>query len=606
MLSAKSKVYEAARDDAYVDLSAALIRMSISDRHAALETKIQDGDHLATPLIIAAYNGNLKAMKILLRYNADIEARGTIKLDDQVAEGCTPLWVAAATGHLDVVKLLIEQNAEVDGRTETNSTPLRVASYFGRHDIVRCLVVNGADVNARNDNDHTPLMNACGNGHLAVVSYLVAHGAEIKLQDKFGYSSLHYAVEYDQFEIVEDLLALGAPQWPNNNRLTPLLLASNRCKIEMVEYLIKNPQCTLKEQRIEALELLGATIANQSKVDCDTKKAFFYMKRGMEERFQDSLRPLLKRRMKPMEAYENRKESQNLKELALIEGNDHAIHMEGLMIRERILGTGNIELHHPIKYRGAVLADARNFSCCIGLWKHALEISCHCRSEEVREDLTFLCEVFCEMIENNFLPGQKDIEEVFEKLVGECERLSEQMMHSSNLKGEDEVKLLRDKLETLVIISLHLMTMFTKAQDMRKEQISTAVMSDLIQRFLRLNPCSQKGNTLLHLSVCYKTLTDDRRVQNVCKFPCPKTLKLIINAGGNVNAVNDEGNTTLHLAVAFKPTINSDLQASRDVLKALLDGGIDKDMVNNDGKTAMDVAETDEARRILTMTNRMK
>ena len=322
MLSANSKVYEAARDDAYVDLSAALIRMSISDRHTALETKIQDGDHLATPLIIAAYNGNLKAMKILLRYNADIEARGTVKIDDEVIEGCTPLWAAAAAGHLDVVKLLIEQNAEVDGRTAKNSTPLRVAAYRGHHDIVRCLVENGADVNARNFVDHTPLMIACYNGHVPVVSYLVAHGADIKLQDKWGYSALHRAVENNQFEIVDDLLDLGAPQLPNNYRLTPLLFASNACKIEMVEHLIKDPQCT-KRQRIEALELLGATIANERNVDGDTKKAFFYMKRGMEERFQDLSHPFFKQHMQPIEAYEHRKESQNLEELALIEGNDH-------------------------------------------------------------------------------------------------------------------------------------------------------------------------------------------------------------------------------------------------------------------------------------------
>ena len=604
MLSANSKVYEAARDDAYVDLSAALIRMSISDRHTALETKIQDGDHLATPLIIAAYNGNLKAIKILLRYNADIEARGTIKSKKEVIEGCTPLWAAAAAGHLDAVKLLIEQNAEVDGGTVTNSTPLRVAAFHGHHDIVRYLAESGADVNARTVFDRTPLMIACHNGHVPVVSYLVAHGADIKLQDKSGCSALHRAVQNDQFEIVDDLLALGAPQLPNNDRLTPLLLASNECKIEMVEHMVKDPQCT-KQQRIEALELLGATIANDSDAHCDTKKAFFYMKRGMEERFQDLSHPLFKQHMQPIEAYENRKESQNLKELALIEGSDHAIHMEGLIIRERILGTGNIELRDPIASRSKVFADARNFRCCVGLWKHVLEISCHSGRELITGDLTFCCQVFCYMILQNCVPQQKDIEEVFEKLIGEYERVSEQLMQPSNLKGEDEVKLLQDKLESLVYISLHLMTIFAKVQDIRKKE-SSAVMSALVQRFLCLNPCSQSGNTLLHLSVCCKTVTDYRPMHRVCKFPCAKTLKLIVKAGGNLNAVNDEGNTAWHLAVAFKPTNDSDLQVLRDVLKALLDGGINKDLVNNDGKTALDVAETDEACRILTVKNSMK
>lgn len=154
MDSAKRKVYEAARDGAYVELCGTLIRMSISERHDVLETKTQDGDHFATPLLIAVYNGHLNAVKILLRYGADTEGRGTVKIETEVViEDCTPLWVAASEGHLDVVKLLIKHNAEVDGRTATNSTPLRAAAYDGRHDIVRCLVENGADVNARNNWD---------------------------------------------------------------------------------------------------------------------------------------------------------------------------------------------------------------------------------------------------------------------------------------------------------------------------------------------------------------------------------------------------------------------------------------------------------------------
>ena len=58
--------------------------MSISERRTVLETKTQDGGHLATPLIIAAHNGHLDAIKILLRYKADIEIRGTVKIEGQV------------------------------------------------------------------------------------------------------------------------------------------------------------------------------------------------------------------------------------------------------------------------------------------------------------------------------------------------------------------------------------------------------------------------------------------------------------------------------------------------------------------------------------------
>ena len=597
MMTAKPTVYEAARDGNFIELCDCLIRMSISERRTALESKIQDGDHFVTPLIIAAYNGNLNAVKILLRYKADIEALGSIKIDGKVIEGCTPLWAASLAGHLDVVKLLIERNAEVDCRTSTNSTPLRSAAFRGHLDIVRFLVENGADINVRNDGDNTPLMVACYRGHAAVVSYLIAHGARLNLQGECGYSALHCAVEKDHFEIVDDLMALGASQLPNNGRLTPLLLASNCCKIEMVENLIKSPKCT-KEQRIEALELLGGTIANESKV-YDIKKAFSYMKRGMEERFQESSHPLLKKCMEPLEAYDCRKESQSLKELEEIEGNDHAIHMEGLIIRERILGTENMELCYPIRYRGAVFADSGNYDLCIGLWLHAMDISHQCSSEEVTEYLGLFCNVFCDMVEKNCPPRQKHIEEVFERVIGAYQMLIEKLQ-SGNLEDKDETKSLRENLETVIYNALHLTYIFVKVRDIRKKE-SSGVFG-LIQRFLSLNPRTQNGDTLLHLSVWYKTPTDERFVSKVCKYPCAKTTKVIINAGGNVNAVNNEGNTPLHLAVAFKSSAG-DLQALRDVLEALLDAGANKELVNKDGKTALEVAEADESCRILTVKN---
>ena len=184
--------YQADRDDGS-DLFDWVKYLSAESRKATLETKIKDGDDLATPLIIAARDGKLDFVKVLLRYEANIEARGTIKIGEEVIEGCTALWIAAANGHFDVVRLLIEQNAEVDGRTSNNSTPLRAAAVDGHLDIVRCLVENGADVNARNYLNSTPLMVTCYKGHLDVASYLVKHGANINLQDNHGRSCLHDA-----------------------------------------------------------------------------------------------------------------------------------------------------------------------------------------------------------------------------------------------------------------------------------------------------------------------------------------------------------------------------------------------------------------------------
>ena len=582
-------VYQAARDDVSDRLDS-LREMNAESRKTTLETNIKDGDDFATPLIIAARDGQLDFVKVLLRYEANIEARGTIKSDGVIINGCTALWAAAANGHLAVVRLLIEQNAEVDARTSTNSTPLRAAAFDGRLDIVRCLVENGADVNACTIFRNTPLMIACYNGHIDVASYLVENGADIHLEDHNGDTSLHAAVRKGHVEVVGKLLALGAEQKQNHKCLTPLLEASNDCKIEMVEYLVTRPGCT-KEQRVEALELLGATIANDPDA-YDIEEAFRYMKRGMEERYEDLSSLFLKKKMEPVEAYENRRESQTLKELSLLEGDNHAIHMEGLLIRERILGTDNTELSFPIRYRGDVLADSTEYELCIALFKRAMEIAMNCDVPETTE-LDYLTSVFAEMVHNGHNLSPKHIENIFEKLVDGNRKLTEALK-----SGKLQEKNKKEAQQELLFNALYLLIIYRKVQV--PLIMKNGYIINFLQRFLRLNPRSHSdGNTLLHLAVWHKTpVPEFPGVKSVCKLPCIETMKLILHAGCEVNAVNNEGNTPLHLAVTFVPGPGQK-EALKEMLELLLALGADTKRVNKNGQTAMDCCETDEARRIL-------
>ena len=582
--------YQADRDDGS-DLFDLVRYLSAESRKAALETKIKDGDDLATPLIIAARDGKLDFVKVLLRYEANIEARGTIKIDGEVIEGCTALWIAAAKGHFDVVRLLIEQNAEVDSRTSTNSTPLRAAAFKGHLGSVRCLVENGADVNARKNFNDTLLMVACYKGHLDVASYLVKHGANMNLQDHHGRSCLHYASERGHVQLVCELLALGAKQIQALDRLTPLLEASDDCNIEMVECFINRPECS-KEQRIDALELLGATIANNSKA-YDIEKAFSFMKRGMEERYEDPSCPLLKKKMEPVEAYQNRTESQTLEELSLLEGDDHAIQIEGLMIRERILGTDNTILLFPIRYLGAVAADFKKYKVCIGLWTRAMEIALNC-NVQITEDLESFTDLVAVMVENGHSLSSQTIENIFEKLIDIKRKLSEKLK-----SGELEEEQKNEAQETLLFNALYLLVMYTKVQV--SSEMKNGNMIDLLQRFLCLEPRTRDGNTLLHLAVWHKTPVPRDTVadwRGVCELPCVETMKLILHAGCDVNSVNAQGNTPLHLAVTFAPGPRQ-VESLKEMLELLLDLGADTKLVDKNGQTVMDCCETDEARGIL-------
>ena len=578
-----TQVYQAARDGSS-NLTDLLKRLKTEQRKIALETKTKDGGHFVTPLIIAAQNGHLNSVKILLGYGADIEDRGTIKIGDEVVEGCTPLWGAACSGRLDVVKLLIERNADVDGRTSTDSTPLRAAAHKGHLDVVRCLVESGADVNARNDYESTPLMAACYYGHVSVVTYLIDKGAFMDLQyQESGNTALHDAVKRGYLEMVSQLLSRGASQLPNNQGLTPLLHACDLRSIEMVEYLINRPECT-KEQRIDALELLGATIANH--YECrDTEKAFSYMKRGMEMRYEDLAHPLLKKKMEPVEAYQNRKESQTLEELALLEGDDHAIGMEGLIIGERILGPDNPAILYNIRYRGAVLADSEEYELCFGLWKRAMEKAMN-NDVSIINSLDLYTLVFGGMVQKRKLLRPNFIDDAFELLVAASEKRTEKLQEGH--ESEEQEKTL--------YYALYLLMIYTKVK------VQNANMIDFLQRFLRLNPRNNDRNTLLHLAAWHETPIKEDNVRRVCKLPCVETMKLILHAGGDVNAVNTEGNTPLHLAVKYKPAEpKDDVEILREMLLLLLDIGADPKLENKNGQTPLDSCETDAARMILSV-----
>ena len=581
-----TKVYQSARDGSS-DLTDLLKRLKPEQRETALETKTKDGSHFVTPLIIAAFYGQLNSVKILLSYGADIEARGTLKIGDKVVEGCTPLWAAAASGLLIyVMKLLIERKADVDGETSTNSTPLGAAARQRHLDIVRCLVESGADVNARNHFEATPLYVACYRGHLSIVSYLIDKGAFIDLQCKDGSTALHGAVEKGHLEIVHELLALGASQSLANNRgLTPLLYACDLCSIEIVEHIINRPECT-KEQRIDALELLGATIANDK--FGDSEKAFSYMKRGMEMRYEDPAHPLLKKKMEPVEAYQNRKESQTLEELALLEGDDHAIGMEGLISRERILGSDNPAILYEIRHRGAVLADSGQYELCFGLWQRAMEKATN-NNVSIIKYLELYTSVYAEMVQKRKVLRPDFIEDAFALLVAASEKRTEKLQEGHESEEQEET----------LYYALYLLMIYTKVK------IQNANMTDFLQRFLRLNLSCSDGNTLLHLAAWHETPIKEDNVRSVCKLPCVETMKFILHAGCDVNAVNTQGNTPLHLAVKFKPEPEK-VEILREMLLLLLHIGADPKLENKNGQTPLDSCETDEARRILSEKGRLR
>lgn len=216
-------------------------------------------------------------------------------------------------------------------------------------------------------------MIAAYKGHHLVVNTLLQNGSRPNDQALCGATALHYAAESGHLEVVVSLMDHGATLKKNELGITPALQAAERLHEDVLEAFIQRPGLMTPEEQIIALELLGATYAND-KTKYDINKAYAYLLRAMQMRYSDPRGVIRKRVEPPVPAYDNWFETENLPELNAIKLNHHSIHMESLAIRERILGRNNPELPQAIVYRGAVMADQGRFSQCQVLWNYAIDL----------------------------------------------------------------------------------------------------------------------------------------------------------------------------------------------------------------------------------------
>ena len=580
-----------------------------------------------TPLIVALTNGHNDAFTFLIDKGADVN------LQDHV--GYTALHHAVESRNFDAVSCLVHNGADVNLFTSINKhTPLMSACQFHNMDAINVLLNKGADVNLQDrdgksalhfacsdicywliqnladvnicDNHNcTPLMQASSKSDIKKVAMLVENQAKVDLQDMNGNTALHHAMHnsYHSHEYTPEICcALLTPKVSihlcNSQGWTPLLLASENCIKSAVEILIKHPEVT-KEQRANALELLGSSLCLKSGTFAHIEEGFGYIKLGMKERFADASHPLLKQQVEPAEAYQNRKESQTLEELAEIEGDKDSIIMESLVIRERIFGANNKELLKPIEHVAEHFysKDPGHFKrLSIPLYRYATKIAQGCIEECFDSAVSCLWHLTDVLYECEQYSDRELLLELLELTVFLCENWPDYYGHYQSVwhtEYDNEEVSLFDSVEVVI----HMITKNLQNGE-EDETYSNALV--LLRKLLCYNPrCTNDDDngTLLHVG----TYSTEEIITDI--VPSADTVKLLLNAGFNVNAIDCDGDTPLHTAASLEPGDDLIHQVP-EIMNALLYGGAHHDFVNNDGKTPMDMAKTDEARMILSAAER--
>ena len=559
------------------------------DKGADVNLPDRDG---YTALHYAVKSKNFDALSCLVHNGADVNLFTSY-------EHSTPLILACQSHNkLDAINALLNKGADVNHQDRNGQSAL----HFASSDICDWLIQHLADVNMCDNGNWTPLMLASRKSDVKKVATLIENGAKVDLQDINGNTALHHAVlsSYDSHEYTPEiclaLLTAKASHLCNSEGWTPLLLASENCITSVVEILIKHPEVT-KEQRANTLELLGSSLCLKSKTFA-IEEGFSYIKLGMKERFADASHPLLKQQVELAEAYQNRRESQTLEELAEIDGDEDSIIMESLVIRERIFGANNIELLEPIErvakhfysrdpgrfksiplYRYATkIAQGKDLyyeSAVSCLW-HLTDVLYECKQYSDKELLLELLELTVFLYENDM----PDYYRIY-------------WLHRFVYLHDDEEVSLFDSVEVVI-------HMITKNLQNDEEDETYSNVLVLLRKLLRHNPrCMNYKGTLLHVS----TYSTEEIITDI--VPSADTVKLLLNAGFNVNATDCDGDTPLHRAASLEPGDDLIHQVP-EIMKALFDGGAHHDFVNNDGKTPMDMAKTDEARMILSERRKLE
>jgi uncharacterized protein len=231
------------------------------------------------PLVIAAKNGDLPAVRALITkradvnvpgndgssallwaaYNGEVEMTRALLAAGAVVDfanryGVTPLLQASRTGDAAVMQLLLEAGAKPTRWNPEGETPLMAASRAGRVEAVRLLLSRGSLVNAADPvQEQTALMWAAAEGHVEVIDALLAAGADPNakarvstLEDRKhadhptgGFTALMFAVRNGHEAVAKALVKGGAnPKLTNGDNVTAMNIAIVNDRFDLASTLL--------------------------------------------------------------------------------------------------------------------------------------------------------------------------------------------------------------------------------------------------------------------------------------------------------------------------------------------------------------------------------
>jgi hypothetical protein len=178
-------------------------------------------DRIGTGLMIAAWNGDIQMMALLVARGADVNKANLL--------GERALMHAAWRGQLEAIRWLLANGARINSESMQWSA-LHYAVFAGHAEAAALLLERGADLNARSTNGSSVIMMAVYEGHDQLVRQLIAKGADLGVKNDRGDGALEWAFKFKRLAIArlvatpqEFVAAANRPgaQWGEARRSQP-------------------------------------------------------------------------------------------------------------------------------------------------------------------------------------------------------------------------------------------------------------------------------------------------------------------------------------------------------------------------------------------------
>jgi ankyrin len=151
----------------------------------------------------AVMNGDTAALHGLLLQHANVNA--------PQADGATALHWAVYRDNVETVSQLLAAGANPRAVNREGASVLSLACINGNAAIIERLLKSGADANEMLPNGETPLMVASRTGKVDAIDVLISHGAEVNAMETLrGTTALMWASAYGSPAAARVLLAHGA------------------------------------------------------------------------------------------------------------------------------------------------------------------------------------------------------------------------------------------------------------------------------------------------------------------------------------------------------------------------------------------------------------